>query len=109
MAYDEGLADQVRVALADAGADAVEQVMFGGLAFMVRRHMAVGVLGDDLLVRVGKDGYEQALTQPGARPMDFTGRPMKSMVVVAGAVLDDATLERWVRRGLDFTASLPPK
>ena len=109
MAYNQGLADQVRVALGAAGADAVEQAMFGGLAFMVHRHMVVGVLGDDVLVRVGAQGYDDALAEPGTRPMDFTGKPMKSMVLVDGATLDDAALDRWVNRALAFTATLPPK
>lgn len=109
MAYDKPLADQVRATLADADAQAVEQSMFGGLAFMVGGHMTVGVLGDDLLVRVGHDGYADALASPAARPMDFTGRPMKTMVLVATAHLDDAALAAWVQRGLDFTRSLPAK
>ena len=109
MAYDKALADQVRATLASADVVAVEQSMFGGLAFMAGGHMTVGVLGDDLLVRVGHDGYAAALAQPAARAMDFTGRPMKTMVLVATAELDDAALESWIRRGLDFTRSLPPK
>ncbi len=109
VAYDMELADRVRDALASADADVVERSMFGGLAFMVRGHMTVGVLGGDLLVRVGPDAYEDALTRPAARPMDFTGKPMTGMVFVAAASLDDATLQGWVRRGLEFTAPLPAK
>lgn len=109
MAYDQELADRVRDALDDAGADAVEQSMFGGLAFMVRGHMTVGIVGDDLIVRVGPEGYEDALANPSARPMDFTGRPMTGMVFVAHTNLDDTALEAWIRRGLTFTTTLPPK
>ena len=109
MAYNQALADQVRATFASADVVALEQRMFGGLAFMVRGHMTVGVLGDDLMVRVGADGYADALEQPAARPMDFTGRPMKTMVLVATAEIDDAVMEAWVRRGLEFTGSLPPK
>jgi TfoX/Sxy family transcriptional regulator of competence genes len=86
----------------------VERSMFGGLAFMVRGHMTAGVLRTDLLVRV-LDAYEDALTRPSARPVDFTGKPSRSMVFVAADDLDDASLESWVGRGLAFTASLPPK
>ncbi|HVL99118.1 MAG TPA: TfoX/Sxy family protein [Egibacteraceae bacterium] len=109
MAYDTELADRIREAFAGAGVDAVEQSMFGGHALMVRGHMTVGVLGDDLIVRVGRERYEDALARPAARPMDFTGRPMTGMVFVAAAGLDDVTLDGWVRRGLSFTRSLPPK
>ena len=56
--------------------------MFGGLAFMVGGHMCCGVIGDDLMVRVGRDAYEDALAAKGARPMDFTGRPLRGMVYV---------------------------
>ncbi len=109
MAYDEELAVRVRDAVLGATVDVVERSMFGGLAFMVRGHMTVGVLGTDLLVRVGLDAYEDALTRPSARPMDFTGKPSRSMVFVAAEGLDDASLESWVGRGFAFTASLPLK
>lgn len=109
MAYNEELAASVRDALADSGVAAVERKMFGGLAFMVRGHMTVGILGDELMVRVGPDAYEEALALPGARPMDFTGKPMTGMVFVAAAGLDEPGLEDWVERGLAFTGSLPPK
>jgi hypothetical protein len=63
--------------------------------------MTVGVLGDDLMVRVGPDDYEDALTRPAARPMDFTGKPMTGMVFVAATSLDDATLDSWIHHGLE--------
>jgi len=56
--------------------------MFGGIAFMLNGNMCCGVTNDDLMVRVGADGLEDALDQPNARPMDFTGRPMKGFVFV---------------------------
>ena len=81
MGYDERLAERVRAVLADL--DGVrEQKMFGGLAFMVRDKMCVGVTNDDLMVRLGVDGHDAALKRPHARPMDFTGRPMKGFVFV---------------------------
>lgn len=110
MAYDEELAHRIRAVLADRDVDPIEQRMFGGLAFMVRGHMTVGVMGDELMVRVGKDGHAEAIGQPHARVMDFTGRPMRSMVVVAPTGFDDdADLAAWVDRGLAFTTTLPPK
>lgn len=109
MAYDAKLADRVRHALSRAGAEFDERKMFGGLAFMVAGHMTVGVLGDDLMVRVGPAAYEDALQQPLARPMDFTGKAMTGMVFVAATDLEDDALDRWVNRGLEFAWSLPPK
>jgi TfoX/Sxy family transcriptional regulator of competence genes len=109
MAYDEGLAARVRDIL-DEHPGVIEKKMFGGLAFMVRGNMACGIIQDDLMVRVGPERYETALAQPHARIMDFTGKPMRGMVVVDGAGLDaDETLDEWVQRGLQFALSLPPK
>ena len=108
MAYQESLAARVRVALNHP--HRTERKMFGGLSFMVHGHMVCGVLGDELIVRVGKDAYEDALKRPHAREMDFTGRPMKGMVYVgAEAIQDDDTLLAWVDRGLAFVETLPPK
>lgn len=109
MAYDEALAERIRLVLADAP-DLVERKMFGGIAFMVAGHMTCGVLGDELIVRVGPDAADAALARPGVREFDFTGRPMRNIVMVAaGAVAGDADLERWVGEGRAFTATLPPK
>ena len=60
MAYDEELAERVRKVLGRRRG-VREKKMFGGLAFMVNGHMACGVQGDDLMVRVGAEGYEEAL------------------------------------------------
>lgn len=84
--------------------------MFGGLAFMVRGHMTVGVRNEDLMVRVGRDAHADALAQPHARPMDFTGRPLEGFVYVGSAGLEaDDDLEEWIGRGLSFAESQPPK
>ena len=109
MPYDEALAERVLDLLVDQQGLA-ERRMFGGLAFMLHGNMSVGVTGDELMVRVGADAYEQALTLPHAREMDFTGRAMRGFVFVEPAGLaGDDDLEAWVRRGVDFALSLPPK
>jgi TfoX/Sxy family transcriptional regulator of competence genes len=100
MAYDEGLAERIRSSLGGRD-DVLEKKMFGGLTFMIAGRMACGVVHDDLMVRVGPDGHDAALTEPGARPMDFTGRPMRGMVYVApAAVTTDTDLQRWVDRAV---------
>ena len=84
--------------------------MFGGLAFMVGGHMACGVLGDDLILRLGPDRALEALERPGVRPMDFTGRPLKGYVYVSPpSVGDDDALRDWLGGALAFVATLPPK
>lgn len=84
--------------------------MFGGLAFLYQGNMAVGVTGDELMVRVGPDTADAALARPGARVFDMTGRPMRGWIVVAGsAVTEDEALGAWIDEGRVFAASPPPK
>ncbi len=109
MAYDETLAQRIRELMADKHS-VVEKRMFGGIAFMLRGNMCCGIVSDDLMVRVGPERHEEALAQPHARPMDFTGRPMKGMVYVGlEGLRSDADLNAWLRRGVEFAESLPPK
>ena len=109
MAYDERLAQRVRKMLAKQPG-VTERQMFGGIAFMVQGNMCCGVHKADLIVRVGPQQYEQALAEPGARPMDLTGRALKGFVFVDPAVFgSDRGLARWVKRGLGFATALPAK
>jgi hypothetical protein len=109
MAYDEKLAQRVRQVLADQPTLA-EKKMFGGLSFMISGNMCCGVLNDDLVVRVGQNGYKEALAAPYVRPMDFTGRPLEGMVFVGpGGYRSDEALKEWVGRGVRFALSLPSK
>ena len=108
MAYDEELADRVRVVLADEPS-LTERKMFGGLAFMIGGNMACGIVKDELMLRLGAEGADAALDEPHVREMDFTGRPMTGLVYVERAGLDDAGVRRWVERAGGFARSLPPK
>jgi len=109
MAYDEGLAERIRGILADRP-HVSEKKMFGGIAFMIRGHMSVGIVKDDLMVRVGSEEHDNLVRQPHARPMDFTGRPMRGFVYVASPGLEtDVDLERWLGHGLKYAESLPAK
>ena len=109
MAFSEGLAERVRAHLQDAP-EYAEQKMFGGLAFMVRGHMCAGVLGDDLVVRVGRDMYDDTLDRAHVRPMDFTGRPMTGFVCVEPeGVADGAGLADFVDLALRFNSTMPAK
>lgn len=109
MAYDEGLAQRIREKVDDRRG-VTEKKMFGGIGFMLHGNMACGVIGEDLVVRVGPEAYEKALRQAHARPFDFTGRPMKGWVMVGpdGYEADEA-LASWLEWGFDFAATLPPK
>lgn len=109
MAFDEKLAERVREVL--AGKPGLrEQRMFGGLSFLINDHMCCGLVGEDLVVRVGPEAYEEALTEPYARKMDFTHRPLRGFVYVApGGTESDEGLRDWVERGVAYAGSLPPK
>jgi len=109
VATDVKLVERVRRALAGE-AGLAERRMFGGVCFTIGGHMACGVQGRDLVVRVGAEGHAAALAERHARPMDFTGRPMKGFVYVAPAGCADARqLGRWLRRGVRFARNLPPR
>ena len=111
MAYDEGLSERVEDLLVELDLPSFEgKKMFGGIGYMVQGNMACGVHGDHLIVRVGPELYREALARDHAREFDITGRPMTGWVFVdAGGYEDDTALERWVREGVAFSLSLPPK
>lgn len=109
MAYDKGLAQRLNETLASVPG-IVEKKMFGGIGCLVGGNMACGIIGDDLIVRVGPERYEEALQQRHARPFDFTGRPMKGWIMVSPEGYEsDSQLQDWVEQGLEFAYSLPPK
>ena len=109
MAFDEDLADRIRDFLSSRP-ELTERKMFGGIAFMLAGNMAVGVIGEDLMVRLDPADAERALEEDYTRPMDFTGKPMKNMVYVdPGGIASDDELAKWVDAGADYAMSLPPK
>jgi TfoX/Sxy family transcriptional regulator of competence genes len=109
MAYDEGLATRVRE-LIGGEPGLAEKKMFGGLAILLDGNMAVGVHGGDLIVRTDPGQQKALLTEPGARPFDLTGRPMKGwLMVAADGCAEDDDLRRWVGRGVAYARSLPAK
>ena len=107
MAYDVGLADRIRSILRRR---ATEREMFGGLAFMVNGHMCCGIVKSDLMLRLTPEAVTAALSRPHTRPMDFTGKPMKSMIFVSAEGCDTGdALRDWVQASEAFVRSLPPK
>ncbi len=109
MAYDERLAQRIRE-LIDNHPAIVEKNMFGGIAFIIRGHMACGVNSHDLIVRVGPDEHAAALAQPHTRPFNMTGRAMRGWVMVSPqGCQTDADLKKWVNQALAFVLELPAK
>jgi hypothetical protein len=110
MAYDEDLADRVRVAVQHV--DGVsEQTMFGGHAFLVGGHMAVAASGHGgLLVRCRPDETSSLVREPEVGRFEMRGREMDGWLRVdATAVATDDALAEWVAVGVGHASSLPPK
>ena len=108
MAFDAELAQRIRDRMT-AVAGVSERKMFGGLAFLTSGNMTVGVNGDDLVVRIDPEAMDAALAEPGVRPFDMTGRPMRGWIMVASDGLSDDDLERWIDQARSYVATLPPK
>lgn len=109
MAYNEELANRIR-AIMKRRKGITERKMFGGVAFMVNGNMCCGVVDDEIVLRLGDEGAAAALERKHTREMDFTGKPLKSMVYVSAAgIKTDASLRKWVLEGLEFARSLPAK
>ena len=109
MAYDTELAARIRTRMSDVDG-LTEKKMFGGIAFLVHSNMCIGVLKSDITARVGKERYGDLSEEPGARPMDFTGRPMKGWLFIGKDHLtQNSSLQTWIDRCLHFARSLPAK
>ncbi|NQV01621.1 MAG: TfoX/Sxy family protein [Bacteroidia bacterium] len=103
MAYDEHLAERIRRAFQEKGIAAEEKKMMGGICYLVNDKMCAGVNDDKLMARVGPEIYEEALSKPGCREMDFTKRPMKGFVYVESEGTDmDTDLADWIQLCLDY-------
>ena len=109
MAYNEDLARRVRDLLIDRPGYN-EKKMFGGVGFLFDGNMACGVNQEDLIIRVGPENYQQALTKTNVKVFDMTGRPMTGWIVVkTPGYKTDSDLLDWVDQGVDFALTLPAK
>src|SRR5947207_5160349 len=101
MAYDEDLANRIRVLIA-AEHDVAEKKMFGGLAFLIGGNMGVAASGQGgLMVRVDPDETEALVAKPHARRFEMRGRAMDGWLRVDDeGVKTKRQLEPWVRRGV---------
>ncbi len=110
MAYDLKLAERIRAEV--QGLPIIEKKMFGGVGYMLHGNMAVGILGDDLIVRVGVDDYESMLKRAHVKIFTMNGspKPMKGWLMVEPSGTKSAKgLAQWVKLGVEFAAALPPK
>ncbi len=109
MAYDEKLAERVRKLVEGLDAETREQKMFGGIAWMLRGNLLVGVVGDALMLRVDPEVGKQALGTPHVRPFDLSGRPMNGFLLVAPEGCRGPALKRRFATAFEFVGMLPPK
>lgn len=108
MAYDLNLAERIRSEL--DGIPFVEKKMFGGVGFLLNGNMACGVNKDNLIVRIDPEKQDILLKKPHTKPFDLTGKPMKGWLVIeADGVKTDKQLSAWVKEGVGFALTLPPK
>ena len=108
MSYNEKLAEKIRIAFSKIQ-NVEEKKMMGGLTFMVNGKMCVGILNDDLMVRISPDAYEDALKRKECREMDFTGRPMKGFVFVnEEGTKNKKYFEYWINLALEFNKAAKP-
>lgn len=113
MSFSEYLVERIRRRFTHIP-DVEEKKMIGGLIFMVHGKMCIGVdkdretEDDHLMARVGENVYDTCLKQPGARRMDFTGRPMKGFIFVyADGIDSEESLDFWTEKALEYNRSLP--
>lgn len=103
MAYDEYLADRIRRAFRDMNTPFEEKKMFGGLCYLVDEKMCVGIIKNNLMVRLAPSMHDNATSMDGVRPMDFTGKSMKGFVYVEPDAIDmDDQLDDWIRHALEY-------
>ena len=103
MSYCEFLADRIRGSLKENSASFEEKKMFGGICFMVDDKMCVGIIKDELMVRIDPEKQDEFLLEKGCRIMDFAKRPMAGYLYVSPDGIDlDSDLDKWVIRCLEF-------
>lgn len=107
MAYDEAIDDRVAEVALSWGAE--RRRMFGGTCYLVNGNMTAGVIGDELILRLGEEGGTAALADRHVRPFDMTGKPMRGWVMVAREGFDGDRLNDWLAQAKLFVESLPPK
>jgi TfoX/Sxy family transcriptional regulator of competence genes len=109
MAYDESLYLSIKDVL--KGIPGVEEKkMFGSVAFLKDGNMFCGPIDSRLMVRVGKEAYENALKEPHVTKMDFTGRELKGFIYVKlEGLVTQNDVRKWIRKGLNFVETLPRK
>ena len=110
MAYNLKLAERIQAEL--NGIPFVEKKMFGGVGYILNGNMACGILGEDMIVRVRVDEYETLLKRTHVKIFTMKGgpKPMKGWLMVEPeGCKTRKQLSAWIKKGVEFTLTLPPK
>ena len=107
MPYDQELDDRLNAAIAGWGT--TRKKLFGGTCDLLNGNMLCGVYKDNLILRLGPEQAERALTRPHVKPFDISGKPMKGWIMVGKAGVSDADLRQWLAEARRFVETLPPK
>jgi hypothetical protein len=107
MPYDQELDDRLSAAIAGWGT--TRKRMFGGTCDLLNGNMLCGVFKDYLILRLGPEQAERALSRPHVKLFDITGKPMKGWIMVGKAGVNDADLRQWLAEARRFVETLPPK
>ncbi|MBK6354219.1 MAG: TfoX/Sxy family protein [Saprospiraceae bacterium] len=104
MAYNENLAQRIRIAFKDLE-NVEEKEMMGGLTFMYNGKMCVGIIKNELMCRIDPDLQEDLVEKEGCRMMDFNKRPMKGYILVSeNAMRSKKEFEYWISLAIDFNS-----
>ena len=108
MTDETDLALRVRAAL--HGVEALREVkMFGGVGFMVNGNLVAAASRRGLLLRLGRERQDQALSRPGIRPMEMRGRRMQGYVYADPPPASDDAVKAWLGEALNYVRTLPSK
>lgn len=103
MAYNEKIALRIASKLAANGINFVEKKMFGGIAFMINDKMCVGVVKDQMMLRVMEEHYDKLVEENHVHPMEFTGKTMRGFLFLDQEAFEtDTDMDRWINYGLEF-------
>ncbi|CAN5479308.1 hypothetical protein BH11PLA2_BH11PLA2_47660 [soil metagenome] len=109
MPYDQFLTDRIRTVIGRKK-NILEMKMFGGVGFLLKGNLLVGVWKDSMIVRLDTEEDELALRERHVRAFDITGKPMAGWIMVAAeGVANDDEVDGWVQRAVKFVSKLPAK
>ncbi len=107
MPYDQELDERLTAAIAGWGT--TRKKLFGGTCNLLNGNMLCGIYKDYLILRLGAEDAERALSRPHVKPFDISGKPMKGWIMVGKAGVNDADLKQGLAEARRFVRTLPPK